>query len=375
MKIVHIITGLKDGGAEKTLFKICKYDLINKHVVISLTDQGKYFLLLKKIGIEVYYLNLNFFSFFKFFRLINLVGFLKPDIVQTWLVHADFIGSIAAKLAGIKNIIWNIRYSKIQIGKAKLTTILIIKILAKLSYFLPKSIIIVSKKAKKIYHKEGYDKTKLKFIPNGYDLSILKESKIKKFKFEKQIKIKKQVPRIGYVARYDPLKDHANLINALSYIKSQNIIFFCVLVGSNINKNKFLNKEIKRLKLNDCVKLMGPTKNVSKIMNWLNIHIQSSISEGFPNVVAEAMALKTPCVVTDVGDSSYIVGNTGWVVPPDNSIKLANAIIKAIKEIKTKKWNKRCDRARTRIKEKFSVSKMIDNYNKEWSIVYKIKKN
>ena len=128
MKIVHIITGLGEGGAEQTLFKICKYDIINKHVVISLTKHGKYFSLLSKLGIKVYCLEMNFFSIYKFFYLSKLLRYLKPDIVQTWLIHADFMGGIAARLVGIKNIVWNIRYSDIEIGKVKLTTVLIIKI-------------------------------------------------------------------------------------------------------------------------------------------------------------------------------------------------------------------------------------------------------
>ena len=180
MKIVHIITSLGDGGAEQTLFKICKHDKINKQIVISLRGPGKYFSLLKKLGIKVYYLNINFFSIHKFFILIKLLRSLKPDVVQTWLVHADFIGGIAAKLAGINKIIWNIRYSNFDIKKAKLTTILIIKLLSRLSYFIPKLIIIVSKRAKKLYELEGYDKKKIKFIPNGYDLSFLKPHKIQK---------------------------------------------------------------------------------------------------------------------------------------------------------------------------------------------------
>ena len=124
MRIIHIITGLGDGGAEHTLFKICKYDTTNKHIVISLTDHGKYFSLLRKTGTKVYCLKISLFKFYKFFSLVNIIRNTRPDIVQTWLVHADFIGSIAAKLAGIDNILWNVRYSKIEIGKAKLTTIL-----------------------------------------------------------------------------------------------------------------------------------------------------------------------------------------------------------------------------------------------------------
>ncbi len=371
MKIVHIITGLGDGGAEQTLFKICKYDNNNKHIVISLKGPGKYYSLLRKLGIKVYCLDVTFFSINKFLILIKQLRSLKPDIVQTWLVHADFIGGILTKIAGIKNLVWNIRYSNIEIGNAKLTTILIIEILAKLSFLVPQLIVIVSKKAKKIYETKGYDKKKLKFIPNGYDLSILKINKTQKLNFKKKIKVRKKIPLIGKVARYDALKDHSNLLNALSLIRLRNIDFFCVLVGTNINKNKKLVEEINNLDLNNHIKLLGSERNISKVMNGIDIHIQSSKSEGFPNVVAEAMAYETPSVVTDVGDSSYIVGKTGWIVPPNDSVKLAKSIEIALNEIGTKNWSKRCKKARLRIRTKFSISKMIKSYSKVWIEVYK----
>ena len=373
MKVVHIITGLGDGGAEHVLFKICKYDIANKHLVISLKGPGKYSSLLSKLGIKVYCLNIRFFSIHKFIFLIKLLRSLKPDIIQTWLVHADFLGSIAARLAGIKNILWNVRYSNIEIGKAKLTTILIIKILSILSYLIPKFILIVSKKAKKIYEVIGYNKRIFKFIPNGYDLSILKINKIQKINFRKKIKIKKNVPLIGNVARYDPQKDHLNLLNALSLVREKNTNFFCVLVGSNVDQNNIdLISVIKKLKLSNYVKLWGQHSNISKVRNGLDIHVLSrSYGEGFPNVVAESMACGTPCIVTDVGDSALIVGKTGWVVPPKNSIKLAKAIEKALYEKNTSEWDKRCNKARLRVKENYNISKMVRLYNKVWNKVYK----
>ena len=375
MRIVHIITGLGDGGAEHTLFKICKYDNINKHIVISLKGPGKYFSLLNKSGIKVYCLNIKFFSMHKIFSLIKLLHVLKPDVVQTWLVHADFLGGIAARLAGIKNIIWNIRYSNFKIGKAKLTTILIIKILAKLSFSIPLSIIINSKKAKKIFTIEGYDRKKLKFIPNGFDLSILKPQKFQKISFKKKIKIKKLLPLIGNVARYDKKKDHLNLLNALSLIREKNINFFCTLVGSNIDKKNFiLISEIKRLKLSNNVRLLGQNDNILQVMNGLDVFVQSSsYGEGFPNVVAESMACGTPCIVTDVGDAGLIVGKTGWIVPPNNPNNLAKAIEKALNEMRTKNWNKRRHKARLRIKENFNISKMLQSYNEVWSKTQSVK--
>ena len=83
------------------------------------------------------------------------------------------------------------------------------------------------------------------------------------------------------------------------------------------------------------------------------------------------MACGIPCVVTDVGDSSFIVNKTGWLVPPNNSIKLAKAIEEALYELRTEKWKKRSNKARLRIKKKFDISKMLKSYNKSWYQVYK----
>ena len=375
MRIIHIITGLGDGGAENALFKICKYDNLNKHIVISLKKPSKYFFLLKKLKIKVYSLNFRFYSFHKFFFLVKLIRILKPDLVQTWLVHADFLGSIASRLAGIKKILWNVRYSNLEIGKAKLSTIFIIKILSIMSHFVPKVIVIVSKKAKKIYENLGYNKKLFKFIPNGYDLKVLRIDKTQKKNLKKKFKISNKIPLIGKVARYDPQKNHFNLLKALSIIKSKNINFFCVLVGSNISYNNIeLISEIQKLKLFNNIKLLGQENKISTIMSGLDLHVlSSSYGEGFPNVVAESMACGTPNIVTDIGDSKLIVGKTGWVVPPKNPAKLSKAIENGINEINKLNWNKRCKNARSIIKKYYSISKMLSLYNKVWFNVYREK--
>ena len=129
--------------------------------------------------------------------------------------------------------------------------------------------------------------------------------------------------------------------------------------------------KIKKLQLSDSVKLLGRSNNISQIMNGLDIHILSSIREGFPNVVAEAMCCGTPCVVTDVGDAAFIVGKTGWVVPTKNTSKLAIAIEKAVLNVGTKNWRKKCNQARLRIKKNFNITKMINSYNSLWTKLIK----
>ncbi|MGZ8105975.1 hypothetical protein ACXU9T_11220 [Proteus mirabilis] len=106
-KIIHIITGLNNGGAEGVLYRLCKYDLANDHVVISLTTDGKYGSMLRDINVNVICLHLKSFSSTlpSLIKLYKIIKKEKPYIVQTWMYHADLIGGIIAKLAGVKKYI------------------------------------------------------------------------------------------------------------------------------------------------------------------------------------------------------------------------------------------------------------------------------
>ncbi len=372
MKILHIITSLLDGGAEGVLYRLCSNDKVNEHLVVSLRDQGKYGKLLSKNGIKIYTLNMKpgKFSIFAFFKLIKIIKKEKVNVVQTWLYHADFFGGLAARLAGINNLIWNVRHSNFSKNYPKKNLLILVKILAKLSYFLPKKIIFCSKNAIKLHSKIGYQANKMEYVPNGYNLQKFRPNFLKKKVFViENIKKNKKIPLLGSVARFHPQKDHKNLFQALNLLKINKIFFKCVLVGHKINaKNKILIKMIKKFNLSKEVILLGPKRNINQIMNVIDIHILASeYGEAFPNVVAEAMACGTPCVVTDVGDSSLIVGKTGWIVRPSDSKGLANSIKKAIKKSQSKSWQLFCYAARKRIVNKFSLSKMINNYNKIWN--------
>jgi glycosyltransferase involved in cell wall biosynthesis len=303
-------------------------------------------------------------SIFCLYKLIKILKNENPNIVQTWLYHADFFGGIAAKLAGVKNLIWNIRHSDFSKNHTKMSLLILIKILAKLSNSLPKKIIFCSKNSMKLHSKIGYPEYKMRYVPNGYDIQKFKPSFTKKSNFRQKDKI----TFLGNVARFHPQKDHYNLLHALSILKKKKFFFKCILVGLNINKkNEILTKLIKDLNLDNEIILLGSQKNVNKIMKKIDIHILSSAyGEAFPNVVAEAMASGTPCVVTNVGDSSIIVGKTGWIVKCRDSKLLAYNIMKAIKKSKSKNWVYHCQAARNRIVNKFTIKKMIGSYEKIW---------
>lgn len=117
------------------------------------------------------------------------------------------------------------------------------------------------------------------------------------------------------------------------------------------------------------VRLLDQRSDIPAVMNALDVHVLSSTTEGFPNVVAEAMTCGTPCVTTDVGDAALIVGDTGWVVPSSSSEQLFEAITKALNEKQTNAgaWNARQQAARQRIEDNFSIETMVGKYHRVWN--------
>ena len=116
MRIVHIITGLEDGGAEATLYNFVNNSDKNKHFIVSLKGEGKYGKIFEEKGFEVFYINLELnFSFMK--KLINLAQIIKmtdPDIIQTWMYHANLIGGITSLLVKKRNIVWGIHHATLN---------------------------------------------------------------------------------------------------------------------------------------------------------------------------------------------------------------------------------------------------------------------
>lgn len=370
MKIIHVISSLDRGGAERVLFNICVTDKHNEHIVISLTSLGHYGQLLKKKNFTVYVCNMRskIYMFLSFLNLIRILKKQKPDLVQTWLYHGDFFGGIAAKIAGIRKIVWNIRNTSLNLKKNKWTTIIIVKILAKLSWWVPQLIIVCAKSAIASHVLLGYNQKKMCLIHNGYDLSFFKKTKNKNFFMHKLFDINPQIPLIGTVARFNFQKDHENLFKALVLLKKKKIEFYSVLVGHDMDQTNIkLVSLIKKYQITDLVKLLGLRDDIPNIMNEIDVHVLSSSTEGFPNVVAEAMACGTPCIVTDVGESAFIVGNTGWVVPPKRPELLSNSINEAILHWKTNQWKLRISQAKSRIKENFNINNTVKSYRKIWN--------
>ncbi len=367
MKVLHIITGLSMGGAEMMLLKILKASDKTKFepLVISLTDSGEIGSRIEELGVPVIALGMSsgLSGLFSIFRLVSQIKKASPNLIQTWMYHADLLGGFASRLAGYRNIVWNIRNSNLDPSKTKLHTRLTVKVCALLSHWIPEKIISNSSMSAQIHQQAGYQKDKFTIIPNGFDLQEFSSNKKTRESVRKELGFDDDTCLIGLVARFDPQKDHKGFVDAAALLKCKiNNVYF-LLIGKDIDSdNQQLNNWIKSLGLTDSFHLLGLRSDISRITAALDLATSSSsYGEAFPNVIGEAMACGVPCVATNVGDSGLIIGTTGKVVPPDNPQALADAWESLLLKSDVERHELGL-LARKRIEENFSIEAITRQY-------------
>lgn len=366
IRLVHIITGLPTGGAEMMLYKLlCQIDRdkFESHV-ISLTSVGIIGPKIQALGIPVFSIGMRngLPDPIGFFRLVSQLKKLQPDIVQTWLYHADFLGGLAAKLIGVKKVIWNIRHSNLGAEVNKWHTRMTARLCGLFSAWLADVIICNSERAAQVHQELGYKKTLFHLIGNGFDLTRFCPDITAKPTLCKQLDMLEETFFIGLIARFDPQKDHQNFIQAASRVLTRFEEARFVLVGAGVDKhNKQLLKWIGATGHSNHFLLLGERNDIPQINAALDIACSSSVGESFPNAIGEAMACSTPCVVTNVGDSAKLVADTGLVVPSADSEALANAISELLDKPKAYRQNLG-KLARQRIEKNFSIKSIVREY-------------
>jgi len=368
IRVIHLITGLGSGGAEMMLRKLLsRMDASRfESTVISLGDMGALGDVIKSAGVPVICLNIkNYFGLFSgFAKLAGILKAQKPDILQTWLYHADLLGLLAGKIARIAVIAWNVRCSDLEKDNIPLSTNLARRLLAKLSAT-PSFVIINSEAGCQDHKTIGYHPRRWVLIPNGFDTDKFRPDSDTRRNVRDQLGLTEATPLIGLVARYHPMKGHEIFLGAAREIVRIHKSVKFVLVGSGVDGNNGpLKSLIHDLGLNEKIFLMGYRENVSNILPALDIMSLTSLwGEGFPNVVGEAMACAVPCVVTDVGDCADIVGDTGVVVPANDRKALAAAWEKLLDM--TVEERERLGRlGRRRIESRYSLNYVTEQYER-----------
>lgn len=377
INLTLIITGLNTGGAEMMLLKMLERLSSTKFSprVISLTDIGSIGQRIQSLGIPVTALGMQrgIPDPLALLRLVDILQRSKPDIVHTWMYHADLLGGIAARIAGIPAIIWNIRHSDLSKEKNKATTLWVARLCARLSHIIPNCIQCCSIVARDVHIKLGYAANKFTVTPNGFDLENFQPNPQARESVRQELRISADTLLVGLIARFDPQKNHTGFFEAAGYLHQKRPDVHFLLAGRNINtSNEVLMKAIHKAKVNHVTHLLGFREDIPRLMASLDLLASSSHGEGFPNVLGEAMACEVPCVVTDVGDSAYIVGNTGKFVASNDMIGLAKAL-ETLLQLSTKERSQLGQQARLRIAENFEINEVVNLYQSLYEKLHFVK--
>lgn len=332
MRIVHVITGLGAGGAEAMLHRLVRAQPGQVARVVSLMDVGPVGARIGALGIPVAALGMRrgHPEPSALPRLIRLLRRDGPDVVQTWMYHADLLGGIAARVLRIP-VIWGVRQDRL-FRDDKVLTRLTRRLCATLSPFVPDRIVCNSEAARRTHLAVGYQARKLVVVPNGFDLSRFKPDAEARAAVRRELGVPDGTPLVGMVARYHPHKDHRTFIAAAARVRGACPPARFLLCGDGMDReNAELAELLRRAGLRAAAHLLGRRDDVERILAALDVACLSSRTESFPNAVGEAMACGVPCVATDCGDVREIVGQAGRVVPVGDPDGMADAVLELLR--------------------------------------------
>jgi glycosyltransferase involved in cell wall biosynthesis len=366
MKIIHVITDLSAAGAQTMLAKLlsgmdrARFD----NRVVSLSHDVTLGPRIEALGVPVHALGVRHSpqALVCLARLARMMRRERPDVVQTWLYHADLLGTVAARLAGVRHVAWNIRCSDIDFSKYAVTTRLVVALLKRMSG--RADAVLANSEAGRAWHERlGYHPRRWLVIPNGIDTDVFRPGREGRAGLRAALGVAGDTPLIGMFARYDPQKDHATLLRAAGVLAASGSAAHLVLVGRGCEPaNGELAGLVRESGAAGRIHLMGERGDVADLVAAMDLAtLSSAYGEGFSNAIGEAMAAGVPCVATDVGDAAAIIGDSGIVVPPGDAAALAAGWSRLLDEPADTRMV-RAANARNRITENYSLPVIVGRY-------------
>jgi glycosyltransferase involved in cell wall biosynthesis len=364
--IVHLITGLETGGAERMLSRlVARTDRDRfRSLVVTITGAGNMAAAVDRAGIELISLGIRRGTPDPrgLFRLHRILREVQPDILQTWLYHADFLGLVVKQLGYTPHLIWNVRCSDMSLASVSAVGGSLRRLLSWCSAT-PDAVIVNSRAGRRFHERIGYRPRRWEHVPNGFDTDELRPNLEARRHLRAELGIDDETIMIGLPARYHPMKDHSTFLEAAATLAAARPGICFVLLGPGIEpSNRSLVKAIGKRGLSDRIRLLGERNDMAEVYAALDIAtLSSACGEGFPNVLGEAMACGLPCVATDIGDASELLGQTGIVVPPRDPHALAVAW-RVLIEIGAQRRRSLGSKARVRIVQDYSLGAAVARY-------------
>jgi glycosyltransferase involved in cell wall biosynthesis len=268
-----------------------------------------------------------------FVRLLKAVQRFRPQVIYGFLGTSNILTIFLKPLFPMVLMVWGVRSSNVDLKRYDWLHLFSYHVECWLSNFADK-IICNSRAGMEYAAANGFPRQKMSVIPNGIDVERFKADAKERLRVRREWGVSHDEKLIGLVARLDLMKDHQTFLKAAAMLSSEepNVRFVCVGDGPDDYK-KGAYQLAQNLGLDGKLLWVGARNDMVAVYSALDIATSTSLGEGFSNVIAEAMACGVPCVVTDVGDSAFIVGTTGIVVPPSNPDLLCAGLLRMLKQL------------------------------------------
>jgi glycosyltransferase involved in cell wall biosynthesis len=372
IKVLHTITTLEIGGAESMLLRLLQAGARDKFEpsILSLMDPDS--ATVATLASQVAALRVTISTLgmpqgrpspASLWRLCRIVRAATPDLLQGWMYHGSLAATVGScSLPQRPPVLWNIRHSVHDLALEKPLTRLIIRLSARLSH-LPQAIIYNSRISAAQHARLGFDPSRAVVIPNGFDGTRFRPRPDARARLREELGVDPARAVIGMVARGHPMKDPGNLVRAVALLQARGHPVHLVIVGSGLDEtNRELVELVRECGLGAQVSLLGQRTDIPALVAGFDVAALSSAwGEGFPNVLGEAMASGVPCVATDVGDCSWVIGPHGVIVPPRHSEALANALGRLL-DLGPDARQQLGLAARARILQHFSLQEVVAQY-------------
>ncbi|MBL0059825.1 MAG: glycosyltransferase [Elusimicrobia bacterium] len=281
-------------------------------------------------------------------------------MVQTWLPDPNVVGGLAAWTLGIP-VVWGLHQANLSPGLNGARTLRMLRWGARLSCRIPRRIVCVGEAVRLAHVAAGYDPGPMRVIPLGFDTDLFRPRPNVRAAVRLSWGVTPENPVIGLVARYDPHKDIPTFLDAAQIFKNKRPDARFVLCGAGMERsNAVLLHALGARGLDDMI-LLGQQENVQDILPGFDVATLSSVSEGFPSVLGEAMACGVLCAATAVGDVVALLGDTGRTVPARDPAVLSEAW-GALLALSPEERRSRGLAGRDRIEKHFSMGSVAARY-------------
>ena len=293
-----------------------------------------------------------------FFRLWRLIRRERPGVLHSYLTGPNLVALLLKPLLRWQGgaVVCGVRASALDLSRYDFAT----RVSEHLSsYLLPFADAVICNSHAGLAHISASASRSARFhaVDNGVDTQRFRFDEQGRKRCREDWNLPEGALAIGLVGRHDPVKDHALFLHAAARLADANSEARFVLVGSEVAGTTERIREVARqLGLERRIVWAGHRSDLPAVYSALDVLCLSSESEGFPNVVAEAMSCGLPCVSTDVGDARRLIGDCGWVVDARTPEALARGLEEALQACPT--WDR--SRPRHRIEANFSVETLAD---------------